>query len=150
MNKPILKNNLLETYEKTVLKVIEFGKKYSSDCLFLINKTPAEVFDFIKNLDYKPDPINIEFLSRPEFSIWRKDLPRDCDDKTLMAVCYFELKNIPYRIIISGKTFKPHHIYAEFLDQLKNTWIPFDATYKKNQFGKYAYVEQFRKIFYPI
>ena len=144
------KNQLLETYEKTVLKVIEFSKKYSSDCLFLINKTPQEVFEIIKNLKYKPDPQGIEFLSRPEFSIWRNDLPRDCDDKTLIAVCYFELKNIPYRIIISGKGIKPHHIYPEFLDSLKNTWIPFDATYQKNIFGKTPYVEKFRKIFYPL
>lgn len=150
MNKINFKNNLLETYEKTVLKVIEFGTKYSSDCLFLINKTPMEVFEFIKNLPYKPDPKNIEFLSRPEFSIWRKDLPRDCDDKTLIAVCYFELKNIPYRIVISGKDIKPHHIYSEFLDSFKNTWIPFDATYSKNVFGKIPYVEKFRKIFYPL
>lgn len=144
------KNQLLETYEKTVLKVMEFSQKYSSDVLFLINKTPQEVFEIIKNLKYKPDPQGIEFLSRPEFSIWRKDLPRDCDDKTLIAVSYFELKNIPYRIIISGKDIKPHHIYAEFLDSLKNTWIPFDATYQKNIFGKTPYVEKFRKIFYPL
>lgn len=150
MNDIKFKNNLLETYEKTVLKVIEFGSKYSSDCLFLINKTPIEVFDFIKNLPYKPDPKNIEFLSRPEFSIWRKDLPRDCDDKTLIGVCYFELKNIPYRIVISGKDVKPHHIYLEYLDEFKNTWVPFDATYPKNIFGKVPYAEKFRKIFYPL
>lgn len=150
MNDIKFKNNLLETYEKTVLKVIEFGSKYSSDCLFLINKTPIEVFNFIKNLPYKPDPKNIEFLSRPEFSIWRKDLPRDCDDKTLIGVCYFELKNIPYRIVISGKDIKPHHIYLEYLDKFKNTWIPFDATYPKNIFGKVPYIEKFRKIFYPL
>lgn len=150
MNDIKFKNNLLETYEKTVLKVIEFGLKYSSDCLFLINKTPIEVFNFIKNLPYKPDPKNIEFLSRPEFSIWRKDLPRDCDDKTLIGVCYFELKNIPYRIVISGKDIKPHHIYLEYLDEFKNTWVPFDATYSKNIFGKIPYSEKFRKIFYPL
>jgi hypothetical protein len=151
MDKEIkFKSNLLETYEKTVLKVIEFSQKYSSDCLFLINKTPLEVFEFIKNLPYKADPKGIEFVSRPEYSIWRKDLPRDCDDKTLIAICYFELKNIPYRIIISGRDIKPHHIYSEFLDNLKNTWIPFDATYQKNIYGKVPYVEKFRKIFYPL
>jgi len=142
-------NNLLETYEKTVLKIIEFSEKYMSDCNFLINKTPEQVFEIIKNLKYKPDPQGIEFLSRPELSIWRKDLPRDCDDKTLIAICYFQLKNIPYRIVISGRSTKPHHIYPEIQD-FKNNWIPFDATYSKNIFGKYPYKEVFRKLFYPL
>lgn len=148
--KPRLSNNLLETYEKTVLKIFEFAEKYSSDCNFLINKDLKQVFDFIKDLKYKKDPDGIEFLSRPNFSIWRDDLPRDCDDKTLIACCYFELKKIPYRIIISGKNFKPHHVYPEYYSHTKKNWCPFDATYSNGELGKYLYIENFRKIFKKI
>lgn len=142
------KINPLETFEKTVLKIFEFAKKYQTDCLFLESKTPIEVFDFIKNLEYKPDPVGIEFLSRPDFSIFRNDLPRDCDDKTLIACCYFELKNYPYKIIVSGKNKDPHHVYPiVFLD---NNWVVFDATYPSNKFNQVPYKEKFKKIYTKI
>ena len=61
--KPRLSNNLLETYEKTVLKIFEFAEKYSSDCNFLINKDLKQVFDFIKdNLEF--DQLIWEFGSK--------------------------------------------------------------------------------------
>jgi hypothetical protein len=138
----------LDTYEKTVMKVFEFAKKYQTDCLFLESKTPLEVFDFIKNLEYKEDPKGIEFLSRPAFSIFRTDLPRDCDDKTLIAACYFELKNYPYKIVVSGKNTNPHHIYPIVF--LNNSWKVFDATYNTNNFNELPYKESFRKVYSKI
>lgn len=142
------KINPLETFEKTVLKIFEFAKKYQTDCLFLESKTPIEVFNFIKNLEYKPDPVGIEFLSRPDFSIFRNDLPRDCDDKTLIACCYFELKNYPYKIIVSGRSNKPHHVYPIVF--INNSWIYFDATYSSNEFNKPPYKEVYKKIYTKI
>ena len=143
-----LTSSLLETYEKTVLKIFEFADKYKSDCNFLAYENLEDIFDFIKNLEYKQDPKGIEFLSRPKFSIFRTDLPRDCDDKTLIAACVFELKDIPYRIVISGKTKKPHHVYPEIF--INNGWIPFDATYKRGLLGKRLYKEIFRKVYEKI
>lgn len=141
-------NTPLDTYEKTVLKIFEFAKKYQSDCLFLESKTPFEVFEFIKNLEYKKDPEGIEFLSRPKFSIFRDDLPRDCDDKTLIAACYFELKNISYKIIVSGRNSNPHHVYP--IAFINNEWIVFDATYPTNKYNQILYPETFRKIYSKI
>lgn len=143
-----LNNNKLETYEKTVLKILEFTEKYSGDCLFLINYTPKELFNFVKDLEYKPDPVGIEFLSRPEFSIFKKNLPRDCDDKTLIVTCWAKLKNIPFKVCVSGRRNKPHHIYPIlFID---NKWIIFDATYSNGEIGKKFFKENFCKIYEKI
>ena len=138
-------NNLLETYEKTVLKIFEFSKKYSSDVLFLESKTPDEVFEFVKNLKYKPDPKGIEFLSRPKFSVFENNLPRDCDDKTLIITCYCELKNIPYKIAVTGKNNSPHHIFP--ILKIFDNWVYFDATYESGKIGKLIFEPKFFKIY---
>lgn len=135
----------LETYEKTVLKIFEYAKKFQKDCLFLESKSIKELFDFVKNLEYKKDPDGIEFISRPEFSIFRNDLPRDCDDKTLIIACYCELKNIPYKIAVSGKNNSPHHIFP--LIYIEKNWIPFDATYSTNKLGEYPNNIKFFKVY---
>lgn len=134
----------LETYEKTVLKIFEFTKKYYTDVIFLESKTPEEVFEFVKNLKYVSDPKGIEFLSRPKFSIF-ENIPRDCDDKTLIITSYCELKGIPYKIGVTGKGKSPHHIFP--IIKLNDVWTYFDATYKNGEIGKLIFKPKFFKIY---
>ena len=106
MNK-IFRTEELKTYKNTISKIFEFTNLYYTDVIFLDCKTPKEVFEIVKNLTYKPDPRGIEFLSRPLYSIFEKNLPRDCDDKTLIITCYAKLKGIPYKIAVTGKNKYP-------------------------------------------
>ena len=140
-----LKIEELETYEKTIFKIFEFANKYYTDVIFLDCKTPKEVFEIVKNLDYKADPKGIEFLSRPLFSIFEKNLPRDCDDKTLIICCYAKLKGIPYKIAVTGRNKHPHHVFPILC--LNNSWVIFDATYENSEIGKFIFPPVFFKIF---
>jgi len=140
-----LEKSKLNSYRETVQKIFEFSEKYYNDVKFLELKTPIEVFEIVKNLDYKPDPKGIEFLSRPLYSIFKNDLPRDCDDKTLIISSYATLKNIPFKIAVSGKTNFPHHVFP--ILQIDKNWIPFDATYDYSQYGKFLFSPKFLKIF---
>lgn len=146
MNKEFnLKSIPLETFEKTVLKVFEFTEKYFTDVIFLESQTPEEVFNFVKNLEYKPDPKNIEFISRPKFSIFENNLPRDCDDKTLIITSYAKLKNIPFKIAVIGKENQPHHIFP--ILKLNKEWVYFDATYESGKIGELIFKPKFFRIY---
>lgn len=140
-----LKTENLITYEKTIKRIFEFSNKYYTDVIFLDCKTPMEVFEIVKNMTYKPDPKGIEFLSRPLYSIFKTNLPRDCDDKTLIICCYAKLKGIPYKIAVTGKNKSPHHVFPILC--INNSWVIFDATYDYSEYGKFLFHPVFLKIF---
>jgi hypothetical protein len=122
-----INNYRLETFDKTVLKIIEFSKNYKND-LIDFKETPFyDFYLFIKNLPYRADPKNIETLSRPALTLNKNYSPRDCDDKTILICAFCELKKIPYKIVVTGKNKKFHHVFPQVF--LNGNWIIADATY---------------------
>lgn len=139
----------LETFDKTVLKIIEFAKKYKNDLRKFKNKSFFEFYNIVKNLPYIADPKNIETLSRPKYTLNKYYEPRDCDDKTLLICGFCELKNIPYKIHVTGRKNKFHHVFP--VVKINNEWKISDATYpNRGNFDENLFYPKLKKIYVPI
>lgn len=146
----VIKTVRLETFDKTILKIIEFAKKYKNDLLQYRNKSFKEFYDIVKSLPYIPDPKNIETLSRPIYTMNPNHSPRDCDDKTLAICSFCELKNIPYKIIVTGKKNRFHHVFP-VVNLSGSSFIIADATYpNKGNFGEFLFYPNLKKTYIPL
>jgi len=139
----------LETFDKTVLKIIEFAKKYKNDLDKFKNYPFYDFYLFVKNLPYKADPKKIETLSRPIYTLNPNYSPRDCDDKTILICAFCELKNIPYKILVTGKKNRFHHVFPEVF--LNGIWRIADATYPdRGGYGINIFDPKIKKTFIPL
>lgn len=137
----------LESYKQTIAKIFELIQKYHDDIAKFSNWNLSQIYEYVKNLEYIPDPKNEETVSRPKYTIkanWSG--ARDCDDKTVILGSWAYHKSIPFRLVVSGSKKNPHHVYPEFY--ILNSWVPFDATYKTCKLGKRLFEENFREVYY--
>ncbi len=135
----------LISYRKTVETIFRLAASYPEDISEFENI--YQLYNFVRNLKYKPDPPGKEFVSRFEFTKIPNYPIRDCDDKTIPIISYAIANNIPNRIIVCGVGTTPHHVYPEIF--VFGLWTPADATFTEQcKFGEYLYEENFRKIFY--
>jgi len=95
-----------------------------------------QVFDLIKNLPFRPDPLSCETLMRPSHTLAMRGTGGDCDDKAIALASWARLFNIPYRFIAirrhNRKTL--HHVAVELYTH--NRWLFCDATYSFNVIGR--------------
>lgn len=95
-----------------------------------------EIFDKIKNLPFRPDPLRVETLMRPAHTMNMRGTGGDCDDKSIALACYARLFNIPYRFVairrFGRKTL--HHVATELYTH--NRWLFCDPTYSFNVIGR--------------
>lgn len=101
-----------------------------------------EIYNHIKNIPFRADPENIEFLQRPYYTMRSLGAGGDCDDKAICLASWAVLNNIPYRFVGVGKR-KPGqkpwskilltHVYPELY--INNNWIIADVTYAFNVLG---------------
>lgn len=139
----------LESYRQTVDECRRIAREYRDDLLpYLTPKTDLFAwFGHVRSLPYVSDPIGLETISRPAYTLlkWWNG-PRDCDDKTTLILPFCYLQGIPSRIVVCGQTETPHHIYPEV--KLNGVWMPADATYPhRSVFGRRLYTEVFREVF---
>ncbi|MDX1958369.1 MAG: hypothetical protein SFU98_07335 [Leptospiraceae bacterium] len=132
------------SYKATVAKIIRLAKGYREDVAEFSNF--FQLYNYVRNLDYKRDPIGKEVVSRFRYTKDNSYPIRDCDDKTVPLISFAYHKKIPCRIAVCGVDDKPHHVYPEV--KLADIWLPADATYKDRcVFGKRLYNENYREIF---
>lgn len=95
-----------------------------------------EIFDKIKNLPYRPDPINVETLMRPKYTMNMQGNGGDCDCKAVALAAYAKLNSIPYRFIAIRRPGKKnlHHVAVELYTN--NGWLFCDPTYSFNVIGR--------------
>lgn len=139
-------------YKQLVSDILEHAKNFKED---LIEKgfdkfSLGEFYNYVLNLPYISDGEENEILVRPKYSLDKNyNVNRDCDDKCLALATFCELKNIKYRIIVSGRKNKVHHIYLEIFYAPLNKWLKLDATYPNiNKLGKGLFKEKKREIYY--
>lgn len=141
-------------YKKLVSDIFEYSEKFKSDIekKGFGNFTLLEFYNYILNLPYISDGEENEILARPLYTLDKNyKLNRDCDDKCFCLTSFCELKNIKYRIIVSGRGKKVHHIYPEILIPFLNKWLKIDATYTNvNKLGEGLFPEKKREIYYKI
>jgi transglutaminase-like putative cysteine protease len=95
-----------------------------------------EIFDRIKNLPYRPDPVDIETLMRPAYTMNNQGTGGDCDCKALALASYAKLHKIPFRFIAIRRPGRNnlHHVALELY--VCNRWLFCDPTYSFNVLGR--------------
>lgn len=122
------------TIQDTLSEIERLAREYSHDVESLSGKSLKSFFDFVaKDIRYQKDPEGIEFVARPAYTIGRR--AGDCDDKTVVCLAYFLLKEIPCGYsIVSSSPIKPYHHIFPFIIAGDNK-IDYDATYPMNKIG---------------
>jgi len=140
-------------YHETVKQIFLMARMFREDLKGVFpNNNVWALYDFVRSLDYKDDPLDAEVVSRPKYTM-RKDWhgPRDCDDKTLIFGAWAELNGIRWRVVCAGSSpnpeENPHHIYPELL--IGGNWLTCDATYPQCRIGELLYRETFREVYSP-
>ena len=110
-------------------------EKYYLDMVPYASLSVIQVFNIIKNLPYRMDPVNIETLMRPAYTMTMRGYGGDCDCKALALAAYAYLQKIPFHFVAirrPGRTVL-HHVAVELF--MQGQWIFFDPTYNFNCFA---------------
>lgn len=110
-------------------------EKYYLDMAPYASLSVIQVFNIIKNLPYRPDPVDIETLMRPKYTMTMRGYGGDCDCKALALAALARLQKIPYRFVAIRRPGRPvlHHVAVELF--MQDQWIFFDPTYNFNSFA---------------
>ena len=114
-------------------KVVE---TYYKDMTPYAHLSLLQVYEIIKNLPYRPDPLCTETLMRPSHTMNMRGTGGDCDDKAIAMASYARLFNIPYRFLAIRRYGRKslHHVAVELYTN--NEWLFLDPTYSFNSFGR--------------
>jgi transglutaminase-like putative cysteine protease len=129
----VLTDGKAKTTGKLMRQVVEL---YYQDMAPYASLSILEIFDRIKNLPYRPDPVCVETLMRPAHTMNMRGTGGDCDCKAIALASYARLYKIPFRFIairrIGRKTL--HHVALELY--VNNEWMFLDPTYRFNVAGR--------------
>jgi transglutaminase-like putative cysteine protease len=95
-----------------------------------------EIFNLIKSLPYRPDPVDVETIMRPSYTMGNRGHGGDCDCKAVALASWLRLHRRPFRFVAirrPGRDFL-HHVALETL--LDGKWLFADPTYKFNNIGQ--------------
>jgi transglutaminase-like putative cysteine protease len=111
-------------------------EKYYHDMIPYASLSLLEMFTLIKNLPYRNDPVNVETLMRPAYTMTMRGTGGDCDCKALALASYARLHKIPYRFIAIRRPNRKnlHHVALELY--INNRWLFADPTYSFNVIGR--------------
>lgn len=116
------------------------------------NFSLPEIFDFLKNIPFRPDPVYEETLQRPLYTITGHGPGGDCDDKAIALASWawcqggrpytiqgddiFSPGQYDFRFIAAKRKNRKtlHHVYTELY--INNRWVPVDPTYFFNILGR--------------
>lgn len=110
--------------KQTIKEMFRLAITYKEDLRPFENMKLYDFYKFLRDkVKYVKDPDFIEKVQRPILTIY---FGGDCDDKSVVAMSYFELKGYEYRLAITdyGRGFE--HIYPEV--KLERGYIPFDTS----------------------
>ena len=142
----ILTNNNLRSVYQTGDEMRRLVQNYYTDLGAWLNRPFFAFYRCVCELPYIKDPENVEFVSRPAFTLDPNfKYARDCDDKAVLLACWWQGHNEQKRFVASST--KPngrlHHVFL----QLENG-IFIDGTYEKNKFffGNYPFFEKITRL----
>lgn len=134
---------------KTLSEMERLVFTYSNDVNKIKDLSIEDFFNLVsKRIIYKKDPKNAELLMRPSILLQRG--AGDCDDKTIICLCYFIENRIKcgYSIVSERIDKEYHHIFPFII--LSGKQCDFDATYSSNRLGQSRnnYTARIDKIIY--
>jgi transglutaminase-like putative cysteine protease len=129
----ILTNGFARTTGDYMRQMVD---RYHLDMAPYASLSLIEIFDLIKSIPYRPDPIDAEVLMRPYFTMNMLGYGGDCDDKTIALASYCRLVGITYRFMAVRSEGEKmlHHVFLQCY--IRDKWITFDPTYSFNRFGR--------------
>lgn len=129
----IITDGAAKTTGALMRKVVE---TYYKDMIPYSSCSLLKIFDIIKNLPYRPDPLTVETLMRPSHTMNMRGTGGDCDDKAIALASWARLFNIPYRFIAIRRHGRKslHHVAVELYTN--NVWLFCDPTYSFNVIGR--------------
>lgn len=103
------------------------------------------LFDFyihVCALPYVSDPVGVETVSRPAYTLQRDYKPRDCDDKSVLLASWCQGNGLKKRFVSTST--RPDRRLCHVFVQLENGLL-LDSTYPKfkDYIGLYPY---FRRV----
>ena len=130
------KTVVLRDVIQTVTEMDRLSKQYLKDLIPYAGLNLIQFYYLLKNIPFKSDPKDNEFLQRPAATLYGLSKYGDCDDKSIVLKSFCFLKNIPARFCAVSNFFhrRLHHIYIEVL--LCDEWKPLDPTYHSNKLFK--------------
>ena len=122
--------------QKTGAIMRQVAKLYATDMAPYASLSILEVYDRIKSLPFRPDPVDLETVQRPFYTMNQTGLGGDCDDKAVCLAAYCNLQSIPYKFVALRRPDKKelHHVACEVY--INGKWIFADPTYGFNTFGR--------------
>lgn len=108
-----------------------------------------ELFDLLKNIPFNADPVDMELLQRPWFTLNQAGKGGDCDDKSICVGAWCHLRGVPFRFVAVSRDAKSplHHVLTEMY--LNGEWFEFDPTYAFNVLGRPLQVYPKRLVLRP-
>lgn len=128
----------------TIAFMVHFKNKYKSfpeviqdlkNEKLLDSNNISQVIDdifkwFVANYKYVPDPVDIELIRSPKYTIIGKERYGDCDDLSTALATYLEAVGIEtkYRTVAWKKETGNNFTHVYVLAKDKSGWIPLDPT----------------------
>ena len=138
------KKNLFDVYQ-TGREMRRLALSYCSDLGRWLNVPFLAYYRFVCNLPYIPDPVDIETVSRPLYTLCINYGPRDCDDKAVLLAAWFVAHGEKVRFVASS-TRPDKKLHHTFLQMRNGLFL--DATYDYNAdfVGFYPFFPDLTKI----
>lgn len=129
----------LKNVRYTGALMMKLAIRYQNDIAMHAHLSFSQFFDLIKNIPYKTDPKEMEFLQRPYYTLNQRGKGGDCDDKAICIGAYCAAAKIPFRFVALGRSAngRLHHVVVEV--KINNKWFHIDATYSYCVLGSPMY-----------
>ncbi len=108
---------------------------FASDVVPYLTLSPLQFYERVRDIPYRGDPDQLEFLQRPAITLSGKGAGGDCDDKAIALASYYSMNRVPFRFVAgSRKVNGPlHHVWVQVY--IEGRWVDLDATYAWNEMG---------------
>lgn len=135
---------LRDVYQ-TAAAMQNMTEKYFSDLGAWLGVPLIQFYSFVCVLPYVADPVGVETVSRPLYTINPDYTPRDCDDKSVLIAAWCHGNGVKKRFV-STSTRPDGHLSHVFV-QLENGLF-LDSTYPhfKEYIGNYPYFRRVTKF----
>ena len=128
----------LNDVTETAAEMMRITKQYYKDLGPWLGVPLIEYYIFVCSLPYIADPVGVETVSRPAYTLEPDYRPRDCDDKSVLLAAWCQGNNIKKRFV--STSCRPDRRLTHVFLQLENGLF-LDSTYPKfrNYCGNYPY-----------